>query len=162
MQEAFDFFSGLGAEWALFIISMLPLIELRGSIIVGAATGMLWLPAYLISVAGSMLPAPAVILFGRKIISWFKKIPLFSPLVEKYEKKLLKKADKVVKYELAGLLLFVAVPLPGTGVWTGSFIAALLDLRMKFALPVILLGNCIAGAIMLFLSYGTAELLKGF
>jgi len=165
MQSVFDFFSFLGKEGALFIVSMIPLIELRGSIILGATMNMPWFTVLLISLLGNILPVPFIILFGRKIITWLKKVPLFSKIATKLEKKLMLKSEKVVKYETFGLCIFVAIPLPGTGAWTGAAIAALLDLRISRALPAISLGVLIAGIIMTLLSYvvvGAVTLLQAF
>jgi Predicted membrane protein len=160
MRAIFDFFSFLGKEGALFIVSMIPLIELRGSIILGAAMSMPWFTVLLISLLGNILPVPFIILFGRQIITWLKKVPLFSKLATKFEAKLMLKSKKVVKYEALGLCIFVAIPLPGTGAWTGAAIAALLDMRMSRALPSISLGVLIAGIIMTLGSYGVLGAVK--
>ncbi len=162
MEAIFDFFSFAGKEVALFIVSMIPLIELRGAIILGAALGMNWLSVFLISVIGNILPIPFIVLFGKKIIEWLKKIPAVSKLAHKVEARLLKKADKVTKYSVIGLCLFVAVPLPGTGAWSGAAIAALLNMRMKYAFWSIALGVVIAGVIMTIGSYGTATVINLF
>lgn len=154
MQNIFNFFSFLGREGALFIVSMVPLIELRGSILLGAAMKMNWLSVYIICVLGNMLPIPFIVLFGKKLIGWLKTTRLFSGLTHKIEARLMRQADKVTKYSLIGLCLFVAVPLPGTGAWSGAAIAALLDMKMKHAFISIAIGVLIAGAIMTIGSYG--------
>ncbi len=154
MQSIFNFFSFLGREGALFIVSMIPLIELRGSILLGAAMKMNWLSVYIICVIGNLIPVPFIVLFGKKLIGWLKTTRLLSGLTHKIEAKLMKKADKVTKYSLIGLCLFVAVPLPGTGAWSGAAIAALLDMRVKHAFISITLGILIAGVIMTIGSYG--------
>jgi len=155
MQEyIFNVLSFAGRELALFIVSMVPFIELRGSIILGAAMDMNWWMVFIISIIGSTLPVPFIILFGRKILNWLKNTKLFAKFTEKHEKKLLLKAKGLNKYIFWGLLLFVAIPLPGTGAWSGSFIAALLDIRIKTAFPTIFLGVIIAGIIMTLGSYG--------
>lgn len=154
MQNIFNFFSFLGKEGALFIVSMIPLIELRGSILLGAAMKMNWLSVYIICVIGNLVPVPFIVLFGKKIIGWLKTTRLFSGMTHKIEAKLMKKADKVTKYSRIGLCLFVAIPLPGTGAWSGAAIAALLDMRIKHAFISITLGILIAGIIMTLGSYG--------
>ena len=160
MQYLFNLFSFAGREFELFIVSMIPFIELRGSIILGAAMNMDWLSVFIISVIGNILPVPFIIIFGRKIISWLKTTKLFSKFTEKHEMRLMHKARKLAKYTVWGLLLFVAIPLPGTGAWSGSFIAALLDIRMKSAFPAISLGVIIAGIIMTIGSYGIFNIIQ--
>lgn len=160
IQQVFNYFLGAGREAALFLISMIPLIELRGSIPVGAALGMPWYLVYLISVVGNLLPIPFLILFVRPVFAWLKKTRLFSGLAGWLERKLLSKAGKVTKYEMIGLLLFVAIPLPGTGAWSGAGIAALLDMRLKNALLSIIAGVLIAGVIMTLASYGVVGLIR--
>jgi uncharacterized membrane protein len=154
LQGIFNFFSFLGKEGALFIVSMIPLIELRGSILLGAAMKMNWLIVYIICVIGNLVPVPFIVLFGKKLIGWLKNTRLLSNTAHKFEARLMKKADKVTKYSFIGLCLFVAVPLPGTGAWTGAAIAALLDMKLKHAFLSIALGVLIAGAIMTIGSYG--------
>ena len=149
MQQIFDFFSGAGREVALLIVSMTPLIELRGSIPLGAALGMEWPVVFLISVVGNLLPVPFIVLFGRPLFKWLKS-------------KLMSKADKVTRYETIGLCLFVGIPLPGTGAWSGAALAALLGLRMKNALLAITGGVLIAGVIMTAGAYGLLGFLRLF
>ena len=127
MQQIFDFFSVAGRETALFIVSMIPLIELRGSIPLGAAMGMDWHLVFLISIAGNLLPVPFIVWFGRPLFKWLKSTKLLSGVTNWYEQKLLQKADKVTRYEAIGLCLFVGVPLPGTGAWSGAAIARYAD-----------------------------------
>lgn len=160
MQQIYDFLSVAGREVALFIVSMIPLIELRGSVPLGAALGMPWGQVFLISVVGNCLPVPFVIWLGRPIFAWLKTMKLFRGLVTRYENSLMKRADKVTRYEAIGLCLFVAVPLPGTGAWSGAAIAALLGMRMKPALLSIVGGVLIAGAIMTAASYGLVGFLQ--
>lgn len=154
IQQIFDFFSGAGREVALFIVSMIPLIELRGSIILGAALNMNWLSVFLISVIGNLIPIPFIILLVRPVFAWLKKTRLLSGLVTRFEAKLLQKADKVTRYESIGLAIFVGIPLPGTGAWTGAGIAALLGMRLKPALLSITVGVIAAGVIMTAGAYG--------
>ncbi|MDD2955128.1 MAG: small multi-drug export protein [Oscillospiraceae bacterium] len=154
MQGIFDFFSGLGNEFALFIVSMIPIIELRGAIPLGASMEMDWRVVYAVSVLGNLLPVPFIILFGRRVLNWLKNTRLFSRFAHWGEAHLMKKADKVMRYSAVGLFLFVMVPVPGTGAWSGAALAVLLDMRMRYALPSIVGGVLAAGAIMTIGSYG--------
>ena len=156
IQRIFDFFLFGGKDFALFIISMIPLIELRGSIIFGAAMGIPWQHALLVSFLGNILPVPFLILLARPIFAWLKTTRLLAGFTQKVEDRLMKKADKVTvqKYSAIGLFLFVAIPLPGTGAWSGSLIAALLDVKMRYALPAVIAGVFAAGVIMTVASYG--------
>ena len=133
---------------------MVPLIELRGSIPLGAALGMPWYTVLVISLIGNLIPVPFIIWFGRPLFKWLKQTKLLSGITHKVETRLMKKADKVTKYELIGLCLFVAVPLPGTGAGSGAAIAALLGMRMLPSFISIALGVVIAGVIMTLGSYG--------
>lgn len=153
-KQVFDYFLGAGQDVALFLISMIPLIELRGSIPLGAMLDMPWYTVFFISLIGNLLPIPFIILFVRPIFDWLKKTRLFHGLATKLENKLLSKADRVTRYEVIGLMIFVAVPLPGTGAWSGAGIAALLGMRLRPALLSIAAGVVIAGIIMTLASYG--------
>lgn len=146
----------------LFLISMAPLAELRGAIPVGVAMGLEPWPIWLISVIGNMIPVPFIILCIRGIFQWMKRRKGFcARLAECMEQKAAKGARLFYKYELLGLFILVAVPLPGTGAWTGALVAAMLRLRLKAAVPVIGLGVCTAGIAMLVLSYGVSVFLVG-
>ena len=142
------------------LISMLPIVELRGGLPAGVAIGLPIPTAFLAAFLGNMLPVPFIILFIRRIFKWIRvHIPRLGAFVDRLEKKAYSKSDKVVQYETWGLLAFVAIPLPGTGAWTGALIAALLDLRLKRAIPVITLGVLIAGGIITLLTYGVTVIL---
>lgn len=143
----------------VFFISMIPIIELRGAIPIGAAKGNEWLFNMLFSVAGNMLPVPFILLFIRHILVWMQKTRL-APIACWIENKAHKNSGKVTKYTALGLYLFVALPLPGTGAWTGALVAAMLDMRMKFALPSIFAGVVTAGIIMSLASYGFVSFLS--
>jgi len=143
--------------WVLFI-SMVPIIELRGAIPVGATLGLEWYWNYIICVIGNMIPVPFILLFIRYIFKWMKGTKL-KKIAEFFENIGLKNKDKVVKYATFGLFLFVAIPLPGTGAWTGALVASMLDMRMKYALPSIFLGVLCAGVIMSLASYGFVSFL---
>ena len=133
--------------------SMVPVLELRGAIAFGPLHQMPWLLTYVTAVVGNLIPVPFIILFIRKIFAFMKKRRIFGGLVERLEAKANRKKEQVLKYASLGLFLFVAVPLPGTGAWTGSLIAAMLDLRLKKAFPAIALGVAAAGVIMTFFYY---------
>lgn len=162
MQAIFNFFSGVSKEFAMFIISMIPLIELRGSIPFGAAVGMEWWKVFGISIVGNLLPIPFIIFFGEHLFRWLRKTKLFAGLFNWYETRLLKKAQQVEKYALIGLCLFVAIPLPGTGAWSGAALAVLLNMSVKKAFLSIICGVLIAGVIMTIGSYGLIGALKLF
>ena len=144
----------LPGEVIVFLISLLPVLELRGGLIAAKLLGLPVLRAFLICFAGNMLPIPFILLFIRRIFSFLKRFARVEHMIDKLEARSIRKADKVVKYRLWGLLLLVAIPLPGTSAWTGALVAALLDIRMKHALPVIAVGVLIAGAIVGALMYG--------
>lgn len=140
-------------EWAVFIIAAIPVIELRGAIPVGMAMDMNWKVVYLLSVLGNILPVPFIIWFMRPVFSFLRKARCFKGIVQWLENRTMKKAESVMKYSAFGLFVFVALPLPGTGAWTGAMIASMLDMRMKYALPSIILGVIAAGILVMTLSY---------
>ena len=140
----------LTKEALVFLISMVPIVELRGAIPVGVALNVDSTLLYFLTVIGNCLPVPFIILLARPVINWLLKTRFLKGLGNWLENKVRKHSDKVLKYEVFGLLLFVAIPLPGTGAWTGALIAALLDIRLKKSFPSILAGVAIAGVIMLF------------
>ena len=143
----------------VFFCAMVPLIELRGSVLIGAGMGMPWLTNLALSVIGNMLPVPFILLFIRRILAWMHKTKHFKGVAEWLEKKAHSKSDRVLRCASLGLVLFVGIPLPGTGAWTGALIAALLDMRMKYSLPAIFAGVCLAGVIMCCASYGMVSFL---
>lgn len=145
-------------ELVAFVISLCPVLECRGGMIAARLMEIPFLKAFLICYLGNMIPIPFIILFIRKIFDFLRKFKFFSKIVEKLEAKTEKNKEKVLKYEAWGLLLFVAIPLPGTGGWTGALMAALLDIRMKKSLPIIALGVLIAGFIMSALTYGIFQM----
>ena len=150
----------VGAEWIVFFISMLPILELRGGLIAAKLLEVPFLPAFCVCVIGNLLPVPFLLLFVRRVFALLKRFRKVEALIDKVEARSIRKARRVVKYRLWGLLLLVAIPLPGTGAWTGALAAAFLDIRMKHALPVIAAGVVLAGLITAALSYGLPELLK--
>jgi len=141
-------------ELIIFIISLLPILELRGGMIAAKLLGVKLAKAFIICYIGNIIPIPFILLFIRRIFAAMRKTKRLGKIADKIEEKSLKKKDKVLKYKQWGLLLFVAIPLPGTGGWTGALLAALLDIRLKTSLPLIALGVLIADVIMMALSYG--------
>ncbi|MBQ7121387.1 MAG: small multi-drug export protein [Clostridia bacterium] len=149
-------------ELVIFLISMLPVVELRGGMIAASLLGVGLLEAFVICYVGNILPIPFILLFIRKIFAFLKRFKFTRKIVEKLESSSMRKSDKVKKGSKWGLLTFVAIPLPGTGGWTGSLIAALLDMRIKTSFPVIALGVLIANFIMALFSYGLLDVIIGF
>ena len=143
----------------VFFLSMVPVLELRAAIPIGATLGLEWVANYLICVIGNMIPVPIILLFVRHVLEWMKKIPRLDKIALWVENKAQKNTPKVQKYASLGLLIFVALPLPGTGAWTGALVAAMLDMRMKYAVPSIFCGVLIAGLIMSLASYGLVSFL---
>lgn len=138
-----------------FAMAMIPVIELRGAIPMGIAADLpVWL-TFIAAVIGNMIPVPFIVLFVRKVFAWLRgKSAWLEDKVSRLEARAEKKAALIYKYELLGLLILVAVPLPGTGAWTGALIAALLNIRLKVSFPVILGGVLIAGIIVTCISCG--------
>ena len=136
-----------------FLISMVPVIELRGAIPAGVAGGLHPFVALIIAVIGNLLPLPFIIIFIRKIFAFIRKhIPWLDGFIKKLENRAESKRAVVEKFEFWGLFLFVAIPLPGTGAWTGALIAALMNMRLKDALPSIAFGVFTAGIVVTVLS----------
>ena len=146
-------------ELTIFIISLLPILELRGGLIAAVLLGVPLWKAFLVCFIGNILPVPFIILFIKKIFEFLRRFSFFDKFIGKLEAKTEKNKDKVLRYKQWGLLLFVAIPLPGTGAWTGALFAALLDIDLKKSFPIIALGVLIAGVIVAVLSYGTAALI---
>lgn len=137
-----------------FFISLLPILECRGGMIAARLLQMPFPKAFAICYLGNMLPIPFIILFIKKIFEFLRRFKFFEKIIVKLEGKTERNKDKVLRYKSWGLLLFVAIPLPGTGGWTGALMAALLNIDMKRSLPIIALGVLIAGLIMSFFTYG--------
>ena len=175
-----EFFAALPRELYVFIISMLPLIELRGSVPVGAAIGLPFYLNFIVSVVGNLLPVPFILLFIPRILDWLGKFKLFAPMVSWLRKKAASQSHKVLKNPdgektdddtdggdggmstgiFVGLLLFVALPVPGTGAWSGALIAALFSLPKRKSFIAIALGVIVCGTIMCLASYGILEFLS--
>lgn len=142
------------------IISVLPVIELRGAIPCGVILGLPVHTAALISIVGNMIPVPFVILFSRKIFGWMRGKSIYlGRLADSLEDRAKKKGMKLYRGMLIGLMIFVAIPLPGTGAWTGALIAAILDIRIKAAIPAIGAGVIIAGVLVAGITFGFRSLL---
>ena len=140
-------------------IAAIPVVELRGAIPAGAAAGLdPWL-ACTAAVIGHLLPVPFIILLVRLVFDWLRKRPFFAPKIDALERRAHLKGRMVRKYRLLGLVLFVAVPLPGTGAWTGALVAAFLNIRLRHALPAITLGVLVAGGIVTLMTLGVIHLL---
>ncbi len=138
-------------------IGMLPVLEIRGAIPVGVAAGLDPWSAFFVGFVGNMLPVPFLILLTRKMIEWMKKHHILDKLTSFLERKGSQKAQTVQKYSFWGLFILVAIPLPGTGAWTGALVASLLDMRLKRALPAIAMGVIVAGLIVLLATYGVVS-----
>ena len=143
-----------------FLISMVPVIELRGAIPIGVGAGLnLWL-AIAVSIVGNIVPVPFIIIFIKKIFAWLRtKSEKLNGLVTRLEKRAESKSATVQKYAFWGLFVLVAIPLPGTGAWTGALVAAMLEMPLKKAFPAIMLGVLGAGVIVSFVTYGAGALL---
>lgn len=149
------------AELFVFLISMLPILELRGGLIAAALLDIPLVEALVICIVGNVIPIPFILLLIRPIFAWLKGTKLFRPTVEKLENRAMGKSDQIRKYEFWGLLIFVGIPLPGTGAWTGALIAAMLNISIKRAIPPILLGVCMASVIMTVISYVIPGIIMG-
>lgn len=154
----------VGPYFSVLFCSMIPIIELRGAIPMGAALGLPWWQNYLISVVGNMLPVPIILLFVRGVLDWMaaSKIKLFSRVARWVNAKAEKNRAKIERYSFWGVALFVAIPLPATGAWTGSLVAATIEMRFWKAMLSALIGVMIAGGIMTLASYGVVAAFKIF
>lgn len=156
------FVTNLGGSMAreviVFIVSLLPILELRGGILAGYALGMQLLPTFVIAFIGNIIPIPFILLFIQFIFKVLKKTPL-KKVVLWCENKAMKKSDSIKKYAYWGVFLFVAIPLPGTGAWTGALIASMLKMDIKKSFAVITLGVLVAGVIVSILSFGLLKAL---
>ena len=149
----------VGKYLATLIISMIPVIELRGAIPIGVGLGLSHVEAMGVSIVGNMLPVPFIILFIRPIFKWMTKHSTrLGRLAEKLEAKAEGKWDRIHRFQFFALTIFVAIPLPGTGAWTGALIAALLDMPLRKSIPSIFLGVVTAGLIMTFVTGGVVAI----
>lgn len=147
--------STAGEALLTFLVAMVPVIELRGAIPLGVSLGLHPWVAMIVSIVGNMIPVPFIILFIRQIFKWMREyMPRLEGFISRLERRAEGKWDRVHKYSFLGLLLLVAIPLPGTGAWTGALVAALLDMRMRSALPSIFAGVLVAGFLVTGLTFG--------
>lgn len=150
-----DTFSGkIPAQLIVFVISMIPILELRGSILAAGFMDVSFLETYIVAVLGNLLPIPFILIFIKKILEWMKTTKMFGKLACKLEEKALSKRAQIDKYGAFGLFLFVAIPLPGTGAWTGALLSVLLGMKPSKSFLCIVLGVLAAGLVMSLLSFG--------
>lgn len=154
MQVDFDFFQAL---LQTFLMAMTPVVELRGAIPFGLACGLPVPAAFLAAVLGNLFPVPFILLLLRRVFAWLRRFPWLGERVDALERRAHLKGRTVRKYRILGLILLVAVPLPGTGAWTGTLVADVLDIRARDALPAIAVGVLAAGVIVTALSCGAAS-----
>lgn len=149
-----DFFiNTVGAELAVFFCSMIPVIELRGSIPLGWALGLNPFLNYFVSIVGNMIPVPFILIFIKAVLNWMKKYRRLGKFARWLEVKAEKNKDKIMNKAFWGLCIFVAIPLPGTGAWTGALVASLFNMPFKRSIVSIFFGVIIAGLIMSIISY---------
>ena len=145
----------LGAMVSTILVSMVPVLELRGGIPWGVAHGLSHFAAFVCAVIGNMIPLPFIVVYIRRIFKWMRRhLPQLDHMVDRLEAKAHLKGRKVTKYRYLGLMIFVAIPLPGTGAWTGALVAAFLDMRLRKAMPAIFAGVLIAGFLITGITYG--------
>lgn len=149
----------LKARIITFLMAMVPVVELRGAIPYGVIAGLSVPEAFVLAVLGNLAPIPFLVVFTRKIFEWLRtKSEGLDRMVRKLEAKADKNKEIVEKYEFFGLMLLVAIPLPGTGAWTGALVAAMMNMRLKRAMPAITVGVIVAGIIVTTLTYGAGAL----
>ena len=149
----------LKARIITFLMAMVPVVELRGAIPYGVIAGLSVPEAFILAVLGNLAPIPFLVVFTRKVFEWLRtKSEGLDRIVRKLEAKADKNKELVEKYEFFGLMLLVAIPLPGTGAWTGALVAAMMNMRLKRAMPAITVGVIVAGIIVTTLPYGAGAL----
>ena len=159
MPFAANFISDIPAEILTFAAAMVPVLELRGAIPLGAAAGLPLGEAAAIAVAGNLVPVPFIILLGRRVANWLRGTRFFGPKIAWLERRAHLKGRLVRKYRLLGLAILVGIPLPGTGAWTGALVASVLDIRLRHALPAIFAGLVVAAGITSAVTMGLFQLL---
>lgn len=147
----------IGQFMSVLFTAMLPVLELRAAIPFGASLRLPFIPVVLVSIIGNMLPVPFILLLMRHILNWMRSIPRMAILAEKIETRAHLKSQNVKKYRWLGLCILVAIPLPGTGAWTGAMVATVLNMRLRDALPSIFLGVCIAAALVSMATLGVVS-----
>ena len=149
-----NIFGGVSKDLVIFIISLMPILELRGGLLAASLLHVEYIRALIICVVGNILPIPVVLLFLKKILDLLEKWHVTKKIVDWLMKKVDNKREKIDKYGYMGLILFVGIPLPGTGAWTGSLLAVVLGLNRKKSFICIIIGILLAAIIMSILSYG--------
>jgi len=151
----------ISSEFIVFLVSMIPLLELRGSILAAGFMNTTFLPTYIAAVLGNMLPIPFILIFIEMVFNLMEKVSFLEKIPKKIKEKALSKSEQIEKYGYFGLFLFVAIPLPGTGAWTGALLSVLLGLKKGKSLLAILLGVMTAGLIMSLLAFGIIQNIIG-
>lgn len=142
------------------LVSMIPVVELRGGIPFGVAAGLSVPMAYLAAVIGNLIPVPFIIVYIRRIFQWMRRhMPRLDSMVDKLEQKAHLKGATITRYKYLGLAIFVAIPLPGTGAWTGALAAAFLDMPLRRAMPAVIGGVLVAGVLISILTFGVASII---
>ncbi len=151
----------LGKELIVFIISLMPILELRGGLIAASLLGLDPLRSYIISIIGNIIPVPFILWLINSILEWMRKSKRFSKVAKWLDKKVDKHKGQIEKYGFWGLILFVGIPLPGTGAWTGCLIASVLEMDRKKSFIAALIGIFIASIIMMIISFGLLKQIVG-
>lgn len=155
-------FAGWNHELVIFIISLLPILELRGGMLLATAFGVPYFKALIICMIANIIPIPFILLFIEKIFDFLRRFRITGKFVDYLERKTLKRRDKIDKWGFWGLVLFTGIPIPGTGGWTGALLASLLRIPIKKSAPAIGVGICLAAAIMSFITYGIPWIVTTF
>ena len=150
-----------GKEITVFIISLMPVLELRGGLIAAPLLKLNPITSYIIAILGNIIPVPFILWFGSVLLNWMRRTKWLSSFAKFLDNKVEKKKDQIEKYGFWGLVLFVGIPLPGTGAWTGCLIAAVLNMDKKKAFLAASLGILIASIIMMFISFGLLKHIIG-
>ena len=155
-----SFFEPIWHQLTVFFFAMVPVFELRGAIPLGAYYHLPMWETFLLAVIGNLIPVPFILLFIKRIFAWMKKNERAKRIVEKFEKRIVKKSQEMKKVTFWGLMIFVAIPLPGTGAWTGAGIGALLEMRFRDAFLSVALGVLTAGVVVTAIAYGFLKMLN--
>ena len=143
-----------GKQLVVFVISLMPILELRGGLIAAALLGLNPIESYVIAIIGNIIPVPFILWFITKILDWMRNSKKLNKVAKWLDKKVAKHKGQIEKYGFLGLILFVGIPLPGTGAWTGCLIASVLEMDRKKSFFATLVGILIASIIMMILSFG--------
>jgi len=151
----------LGKQILVFIISLMPILELRGGLLAASLLGLDPLPSYIISVLGNIIPIPFILMFMASILNWMKKRKKLKKIALWLDKKVEKNRNKIEKYGFWGLVIFVGIPLPGTGAWTGCLVASVLEMDKKKSFLAAMIGVIMASIIMMIISFGILRGITG-